>query len=106
MTQPTTPQAAPARWTINAIKAAYEDAKPDGGGHYFDRATLRFFGQRVSSFKVIHSGERVFIVAPSKHGGYSIREFIPTTAALKPVDDITGMALVSRSSTPKEARNG
>jgi len=44
--------------------------------HYFDRSTMRFFGQTLKDFHVRKSPSgRIFIYAPTKHNNYSIREF-------------------------------
>lgn len=68
--------------TIYDIKYATLKNSP----YYFDRKTMKFFGQRMSDFKVITSlGGRVFIYAQTYFwdrninrnvkSGYSIREF-------------------------------
>lgn len=47
--------------------------------HFFDRKTLKFFGQRKSDFKVMRSKKsgRIFIGAPSRthRGMFTLREF-------------------------------
>jgi len=67
--------------TIAEIKQATLDKSP----HFFDRATLKFFGQTMRAFKVKRSpGGRVFIFAPNydrsgerdRFMGYTLREFI------------------------------
>ena len=68
------------RYTISEIKRASAETSP----HFFDRDTLRHFGQSMGSFKVRHVGGRVFIMAPISHDGracgVSFREFIPATS--------------------------
>jgi len=70
------------RYTISQIKHLTEDKEP----HFFTLKTLRFFGQAMRDFKVIHKGERVFILAPAKMGtapvGYTFREFNPSRGTL------------------------
>ena len=53
------------------------------GGHYFDRDTLKHFGQRQRDFHVMHIGERVFIYAQSQYRGWSIAEYHPTTGQVR-----------------------
>lgn len=71
------------RYTISEIKRASAETSP----HFFDRDTLRHFGQSMGSFKVRHVGGRVFIFAPVKYDGrqfsYTFREFIPETGELE-----------------------
>lgn len=48
--------------------------------HYFDRKSMRFFGQTLKDFKVKKSPQgRIFIFAPMRNNGrpcgYSLREF-------------------------------
>lgn len=45
------------RWTLAAIKAANESA----GWHFFDRCTMKFFGDTMSSFAVRCEGCDVYI---------------------------------------------
>ena len=40
--------------TASALKALYERNNP--GGHFFDRKTMRFFGDRMSNFGVADGG--------------------------------------------------
>ena len=69
------------RYTLAQIA----DAVTAAGSHYFERDTLRFFGQCRSSFKVRHVAGRVFVLAPSywffngvkRLIGYSFAEFTP-----------------------------
>lgn len=85
MTTTTTTQTATSfKWTIAAIRHVYEQKQHPC--HFFDRSTMRFFGQTMSDFRVKHIGSRVFFYAPTKHGTMSVREFIPTTGALQPVN--------------------
>jgi len=63
--------------TIVEIKQATRKNAP----HFFDRATLKFFGQTMHSFKVIRSpGGRVFVFAPRYDDvrlmGYTFREYV------------------------------
>lgn len=86
--------------TIVEIKKATEQELP----YFFDRETLRFFGQRMSSFKVRKSpGGRVFIFAPIYYNdhlaGYSFREYVscdlisPCNDDGAPVDDTLARVL-------------
>jgi hypothetical protein len=56
-----------------------ESATHEDSPHFFDRKTMKFFGQRKSDFKVMKSklSGRVFIGAPSRthRGMYTLREF-------------------------------
>lgn len=62
------------RFTISDIKFYTENNAP----HFFDRKSLKFFGQTMGSFKVIHKDERVFIVAPinGSMANPTLREFV------------------------------
>lgn len=58
------------------------------GEYYFSRETLKFFGQKLSDFKVRKIGQGVyFIYAPAKRGGrvifYSMRIYIAENRELK-----------------------
>lgn len=65
--------------TIYDIARAVSESSP----HFFDRKTLRFFGQTMRAFKVFVRGGRIFIAAPifdrftGKRMGETAREFIP-----------------------------
>lgn len=48
--------------TIHEVKRIHEEKFPDS--HYFDRNTLRFFGQTLKSFSVCRDGELYIISAP------------------------------------------
>ena len=77
--------------TMSSIVAANKAA----GGHYFDKDTLKFFGQKLSDFKVKMVGERVLLVAYThrewnlKFEGKpaSLAEFNPATGEIKCPDD-------------------
>lgn len=83
--------------TIAQIKQATRVASP----HFFDRATLRFFGQTMRAFKVRRSpGGRVFIFAPRQGedryydppvhlAGYTFREYVNNDLVLPRNDDGT-----------------
>ena len=60
--------------TIYEIKNRLENAP-----YFFDRKTLKFFGQTLKSFKVqkLDNGN-YYIFAPQKHG-FTEREFNPIT---------------------------
>ena len=45
------------RYTLSTIKHLNHSV----GGHFFDRDTMKFFGDTMSSFKVVHEGSKVFI---------------------------------------------
>lgn len=61
--------------TVSTIKSIVQA----NGSHYFDKATLKFFGNKMSDFKVFRSKKtgRIFVGAPSrvKKGFYSLHEF-------------------------------
>lgn len=71
--------------SLDYIERATHEHSP----HFFDRKTLKYFGQRKSDFKVMRSKKsgRVFIAAPSRthRDMYTIREF--TGSKLKVVSD-------------------
>ena len=69
-------------WTISEIKTLI---KSGCDNHFFDRDTLKFFGQTMRSFKVRHVNGRVFIYAHGKHGIITFREFMPQTKLLKSI---------------------
>jgi hypothetical protein len=73
-------------WTIAAIAQELMSA----GNHYFDRETLRFFGQRRSDFRVYTGGDRIFMFASASRGWdspglSSFAEFVPPKDG-KPAD--------------------
>jgi uncharacterized protein (DUF2252 family) len=58
--------------TIYDIKYATMDKSP----YYFDRKSMKFFGQTMRDFKVKKSPTgRIYIYAKTKTGSYSFREF-------------------------------
>lgn len=77
------------RLTIYNIKTLTSETNP----HYFDRATLRFFGQTMRMFRVQRQDDgRYRIAAPSywkddngrpKYMGESIRYYNPVTNELE-----------------------
>lgn len=78
----------------------HKHATQDSDAHFFDRKTMKFFGQRMSDFKKKVINGRVFIFATSRldfsgkrvHVVCSIREVIvkgPNKLALKLCDDAT-----------------
>jgi len=76
------------RYTIWEIKRIYQRKNPDG--HYFDRDTLRFFGQILGDFRVKHIDKRVFIYCWKcnsvynkwKSPGTSLAEFFPESGTI------------------------
>lgn len=65
--------------TIYEIKYLTESTAP----HFFDRKTLKFFGQTMKSFKVYNQPDGRFLIsAPRKYGGYTERYFNPATNKL------------------------
>jgi hypothetical protein len=79
------------RWTVADIAAANERA----GGHYFDRATLRFFGQTRGSFRVYQGGGRVFVFSTAHRrwdypGLSSFAEFNAETGRIDGVEHPDG----------------
>jgi hypothetical protein len=80
------------RWTVAEIARANEAT----GGTYFDRQTLKFFGQRRGDFSVYHSKTgRVFVFADASRGWNStglssFAEFHPGTGRTSGVrhDDV------------------
>jgi len=61
--------------TISDIAWMTSETSP----HYFDRDTLKFFGQTMGSFKVRKSPKgKIFIFAPGKYGTWSFRQYVPS----------------------------
>ena len=79
------------KWTISEIAAVLQE----NGSHYFDRDTLRFFGQRRSDFRVYQGGGRVFMFSAA-HKGWdgpslsSFAEFLPETGRTASIENPTG----------------
>lgn len=72
------------KWTKAGIRAANERA----GYYFFNRKTMRFFGQTMKDFKVINRKDgRVVVYAPLKYGGVTVGEFIPKTGNVRPLSD-------------------
>jgi len=75
---------------IYEIKDAVAHVSP----RFFDKETLEFFGQSMSSFKVRTVASRVFIWAPVRYDGkighYTFREFDPEKGRLISVKDGRG----------------
>lgn len=76
---PYDPQARPSwqYWTLGQVVSANKDA----GGHFFDRATLRGFGETLKSFTTKYEGDNVYVVR--KHDGKKWR-FDPATGHIGP----------------------
>ena len=79
------------KWTIAEIAKANAEA----GGKYFNRDTLRFFGQELSDFEVFQGSGRVFVFSPA-HRGWdgdrlsSFAEFHPDTGRTSSVNHPSG----------------
>lgn len=69
------------KWTIYDIKHFIESGTEDN--HFFDRDSMKFFGQTMKSFSVRHVNGHVFILADGKHGTITFREFVPGETKLK-----------------------
>lgn len=54
--------------SISEIKARLEAA----GSHYFDRGTLRFFGQRVRDFRARYLRDGRLVIYARTHRGWDI----------------------------------
>lgn len=52
------------------------------GGHYFDRSTLKFFGQRRSDFRVKTLDDGRIIVYARAHRGWDIKDHKPVSLAV------------------------
>jgi len=58
--------------TIYEIKEKTREKSP----YFFDKKTLKFFGQTMKSFKVSTSpAGNIYIFAPRKFGGFTFRQF-------------------------------
>lgn len=80
--------------TISEI--AYKNAK--AGGHYFDRDTLRFFGQRRSDFRRKRLADGRIVVYAYAHRRWNIG-FAGMPSSLAVFDETTGDI-----STPDDAK--
>jgi hypothetical protein len=94
-------------WTMAGIKQELERYGEGESSHFFDRKTMRFFGQHMSDFKVKTSPTgRIFIFAPMYTGmgggfcSYTMREFIPYVGNIRP-----HLALVSCLEVDKDKRD-
>lgn len=47
--------------TASEVKARYQSLQPSG--HFFDRDTLRFFGQTMRSFSITYLGEDKYLIS-------------------------------------------
>lgn len=74
------------RWTISQIKYAHEH--PSDGhateAHFFDRSTMRFFGNRMSDFRVRHIDQKIYVI--NTMGG-AVYLFDPESGELDNVSD-------------------
>ena len=62
------------RLTISDIKYDTMANEP----HFFDRKTMKFFGQTMRDFHVYKSPKgKIFILAKRKYGGYTMRQYVP-----------------------------
>jgi hypothetical protein len=62
--------------------------------HFFDRATMKFFGQTMRDFRVRKSPKgNIFIFSVSGKGGHAFRQYIPSKivgkAQLRLVGELT-----------------
>lgn len=81
------------RLSIYEIKRRYQEAAKERGtgGYWFDRETMRFFGQTLRAFKVVRNFERgtYTITAPSydrgRYMGTTCAEFDPKAGTIRPV---------------------
>lgn len=72
--------------TIYDIKYIHLEKFPHS--RFFDRKSMKFFGQTLKMFSVVRENNRVFVSAPIYIDGkfakvYTKREFIPETGELK-----------------------
>ena len=76
----------PKRWTLREIAAVNEA----GGYYFFSPGAMRFFGDTMASFKVVHKDGRVFVqrVKPAHNAPRGVamdtrlREFFPDTGRI------------------------
>jgi hypothetical protein len=64
------------------------DHNQRSGGHYFDRSTLKFFGQRRSDFRVKTLDDGRIVVYAHAHRGWDIKDDKPASLAV--YDPATG----------------
>ncbi len=70
------------RKTTPTLSEIVEHTKASGS-HFFDRKTLKFFGQRLSDFHVVRSpiSGRIYVYAKNhKTGVYTVAEWLDTGA--------------------------
>lgn len=56
--------------TIHELIKTYYEKNPDG--HYFDKDTLRFFGERISDMYVLKDTVKIKDISGEKHEAYVI----------------------------------
>lgn len=56
--------------TMNGLISAYYRKHPDG--HYFDRETLKFFGERISDMRLLKDRARIKDVCDEVHDCYVV----------------------------------
>lgn len=61
------------RLTISDVKSDTLATSP----HYFDRASMKFFGQTMRDFKVRKSPKGKFFILAKGKNGYSFRQYVP-----------------------------
>ncbi len=54
--------------SVYGLISEYQSKHPDG--HYFDRGTLKFFGERISEMRLLKNRETVTDVSGEKHECY------------------------------------
>ena len=57
--------------SVYGLKSRYEGTHP--GGHFFDKETLGFFGERLSEMRLLAKTEVVTDISGDKHECYVLR---------------------------------
>ena len=70
------------RYTVADIKFWTQEK----GSHFFDKETMKFFGEKMSNYTVSNKGGRVFLIRKGGNAGPAMWEFFPDTKELKKVD--------------------
>lgn len=65
--------------TVYELASKYKEKNPDG--HFFDKATLKFFGERISEMRVLKNTKIIKDVSGKRHECYiltSLQRKCPT----------------------------
>ena len=89
------------RWTLAEIKRANER----GGGHFFDRKTMKFFNDKMSNFGVRHVGGKVIVYRKkNRYQSDGNRKFVSGEGGKQYVFDPATGAVRGAGSNPRRKR--